>query len=185
MARLGAEAVAAAALVGQNLGAQKPERAERAVWLTGFSNMLFLVVVAVVFIVFAGPLVRIFTREPAVIVFAVDCLRCIAYGYGLYAFGMVMVQAFNGGGDTLTPAYINLFCYWLFQVPLAHVLAMPFEIGAQGVFVAITSSESVVALVSVVVFRRGRWKLQQVRLKIDVHAVELVFGPGAGGPMYA
>jgi len=153
---------AAATLVGQNLGAQKPERAERSVWITALSNMVFLGGVTIVFIIFAEPLVRIFTNDPEVVPFGVDCLRYISYGYVFYAYGMVMVQAFNGAGDTMTPTIINLFCYWLFQIPLAYVLAMPLGLNAQGVFLAITISESTIAVVGVLAFRRGRWKMRKI-----------------------
>jgi len=153
---------AAATLVGQNLGAQKPERAERSVWITGLSNMVFLGGVTIVFTLFAEPLVRIFTNDPAVVPFGVDCLRYISYGYVFYAYGMVMVQAFNGAGDTMTPTIINLFCYWLLQIPLAYVLAMPLGLNAQGVFLAITISESTIAVVGVLAFRRGRWKKREI-----------------------
>ena len=153
---------AAATLVGQNLGAQKPERAERSVWISGVSNMVFLGAVTIIFLLFAEPLVRIFTDDPIVIPFAVDCLRYISYGYIFYAYGMVVVQAFNGAGDTTTPTIINLCCYWLFQIPLAYALAMPLGLGAQGVFLAITISESTIAVVGVLIFRRGRWKARKI-----------------------
>jgi putative MATE family efflux protein len=153
---------AAATLVGQNLGAQKPERAESSVWICGFANMVFLGVVTVVFVFFAKPLVLLFTKDPAVIPLGVDCLRYISYGYIFYAYGMVIVQAFNGAGDTMTPTIINLFCYWLFQIPLAYVLAMFLNMNAQGVFLAITISESTIAVVSVLVFRRGKWKERKI-----------------------
>ena len=153
---------AAATLVGQNLGAQKPQRAERAVWITGLSNMIFLGGVTVLFILCAEPLVRLFTDDPAVIPFGVDCLRYISYGYIFYAYGMVMVQAFNGAGDTNTPTLINMFCYWLLQIPLAYALALWAGMGAQGVFLAITISESTIAVVGVLVFRRGRWKERKI-----------------------
>jgi putative MATE family efflux protein len=149
---------AAATLVGQNLGAGKPERAERSVWVTGFANMVFLGVVTVVFVIFAEPLVGIFTTDPAVVPYGVDCLRYVSYGYVFYAYGMVMVQAFNGAGDTYTPTVINLLCYWLFQIPLAYALAIPAGYGAQGVFLAITIAESILAVVGILAFRRGRWK---------------------------
>src|SRR5215475_1844388 len=110
---------AAATLVGQNLGARKPQRAERSVWLTGLSNMCFLLIVAITFILFAERLVGLFTQDPEVMPYAVACVRFISYGYVFYAYGMVMVQAFNGAGDTTTPTVINLCCYWLFQIPLA------------------------------------------------------------------
>ena len=153
---------AAATLVGQNLGAGKPDRAERSVWVTGLANMFFLGLVAIAFIIFAEPLIGIFTTDPAVVPYGVSCLRFISYGYIFYAYGMVMVQSFNGAGDTNTPTVINLCCYWLFQIPLAYSLAIPFGFGAKGVFVAITISESLLAVVSVLVFRRGKWKTRKV-----------------------
>jgi putative MATE family efflux protein len=153
---------AAATLVGQNLGAGKPERAERSVWLTGFSNMIFLGIVAIIFIIFAEELIGIFTTDPAVVPYGVDCLRFISYGYIFYAYGMVMVQAFNGAGDTFTPTVINLFCYWLFQIPLAYALALPFGLGTRGIFLAITIAESMIAVVGILAFRRGKWKERKV-----------------------
>jgi putative MATE family efflux protein len=153
---------AAATLVGQNLGAGKPDRAERSVWLTGLLNMLFLGGVAVVFVLFAEPLVRIFTRDPAALAFGADCLRLVSYGYVFYAWGMVVVQAFNGAGDTTTPTWVNFFCYWLVQIPLAWTLARTMELGPNGVFLAIMISESLLAVVGMVLFRRGRWKTRVV-----------------------
>lgn len=153
---------AAATLVGQNLGAGKPARAERSVWVTGSANMCFLGLVAIIFVTFAERLIGIFTTDPAVVPYGVACLRFISYGYIFYAYGMVMVQSFNGAGDTNTPTLINLACYWLFQIPLAYTLAIPLGFGAKGIFVAITIAESMLAVVSVVVFRRGKWKTQKV-----------------------
>ncbi len=153
---------AAATLVGQNLGAKSPDRAEASVWLAGAYNMVFLVGVAVVFIVLAEPLIRLFAEEPEVIRYGVSCLRWVSYGYGFYAWGMVMVQAFNGAGDTYTPTIINLFCYWLFQLPLAVLLARMTGLGPTGVFMAITSAESLIAVIGILVFRRGRWKQREV-----------------------
>ncbi len=153
---------AAATLVGQNLGAGKPERAERAVWLTGGFNMVFLGGVAVAFIVWAEALVRFFTGDPEVVVMAASALRIVSYGYVFYAWGMVMVQAFNGAGDTVTPTWINIFCYWLFQIPLAWTLSRSLHLGPQGVYLAITIAESVIAVVGIVCFRRGRWKTRVV-----------------------
>jgi len=153
---------AAATLVGQNLGAGKPDRAERSAWLTGFYNMIFLGSVAVVFIAFPGPLIRIFTDDPEIIAIGVDCLRFISYGYIFYAWGMVMVQSFNGAGDTFTPTWINLFCYWFFQIPLAWTLARTAGLGPRGVFMAITLAESLLAVVGILVFRRGRWKTRAI-----------------------
>ncbi|MEK7728216.1 MAG: MATE family efflux transporter [candidate division KSB1 bacterium] len=153
---------AAATLVGQNLGAHKPERAERAVWVAGLCNMAFLGVIAVLFIFFAKPLVELFTRDPEVVPLGVDCVRYISYGYVFYEYGMVMVQAFNGAGDTNTPTLINLGCYWLFQIPLAYALALLTDLGARGVFLAITISESTLALVAILLFKRGRWKERKI-----------------------
>jgi putative MATE family efflux protein len=153
---------AAATLVGQNLGAGRPDRAERAVWFTGGFNMVFLGGVAVAFVVWAEALVRFFTGDPEVVATAASALRIISYGYVFYAWGMVMVQAFNGAGDTVTPTWINVCCYWLFQIPLAWTLSRSLNLGPQGVFLAITIAESVIAVVGIVCFRRGRWKTRVV-----------------------
>ena len=153
---------AAATLVGQNLGAGKPERAERAVWLTGLYNMGFLALIGITFILFAEPLVGFFTTDPVVRALGAECLRIVSYGYAAYAWGMVMVQAFNGAGDTMTPTWINLFCYWLFQIPLAWALASGAGLGPAGVYWAITVAETVIAVVAIVFFRRGSWKTRLV-----------------------
>jgi putative MATE family efflux protein len=153
---------AAATMVGQNLGAHKPERAERAVYLTGFYNMLFLAAVAAVFIALPGPIVRLFTADPTVAPYAVDCLRIIAYGNLAYAYGMVMVQAFNGAGDTVTPTIINVFGFWLCEIPLAWVLAYPSGLAVRGVFISIPVSELLITLAGVAVFMRGRWKKSRI-----------------------
>lgn len=153
---------AAATLVGQNLGAGKPARAGRSVWIAGFLNMLFLGSVAIVFITFAGRLIGIFTTDPDVLRYGTSCLRFVSYGYVFYAYGMVMVQAFNGAGDTVTPTLINLFCYWLFQIPMAYGMSTVLGLGPTGVFAAIAISESTLAVVSMLVFRRGRWKKQKI-----------------------
>jgi putative MATE family efflux protein len=153
---------AAATLVGQNLGAGKPDRAERSVYRAGFYNMIFLGLVAIVFISFAEMIVRQFTDQPEVLRIAVQCLRLVSYGYVFYAWGMVMEQAFNGAGDTATPTIINLFCYWLFQIPLAYSLAIWGGFGERGVFLAITIAESLLAVVALLAFRRGKWKRQKI-----------------------
>jgi putative MATE family efflux protein len=153
---------AASTLVGQNLGARQPERAERSVWIAAKYNAVFLVLVAVVFIATPGPLVRVFTADAVVVAYAVDCLRYIAFGYGFYAVGMVVVAAFNGAGDTDTPTYVNLLCYWILQIPLGYVLAETLGQGPRGVFIAIAICDSLLALIAVWLFRRGRWKLRVV-----------------------
>ena len=112
--------------------------------------------------VFARPLIRINSLEPDVVRYGVSCLRWVSFGYPFYAWGMVMVQAFNGAGDTYTPSVINFFCYWLFQIPFAYALAYGAGFGPTGVFIAITIAESLIAVVSILVFRRGRWKLREV-----------------------
>jgi putative MATE family efflux protein len=151
-------ASAAATLVGQNLGARRPDRAERAVWLGGSYNMAFLTLVGIVFFAGAPWFVRAFTNDTRVIPIAVDCLRCVSLGYPFYAWGMIMEQAFNGAGDTWTPTKINLVCYWMLQIPTAWWLSQRAGYGPRGVYLAICSAETVLALVAVVMFRRGKWK---------------------------
>jgi len=152
----------AATLVGQNLGAGRPERSSRAVWTAGVCNMSFLTVVAVCFFCAARPLVSLFTANAAVAPVAIDCLRCVSLGYPCYAWGMIMEQAFNGAGDTATPTWMNFFCYWTLQIPLAWVLADRAGLGPRGVYLAICIAESVLAVVGIVWFRRGRWKAAKV-----------------------
>jgi putative MATE family efflux protein len=151
---------AAATMVGQALGARKPERAERAVWKAGFYNMCFLGAVGLLFVLFAGPIVSLFTSDPAVLPYGIDCLRIVACGFLFYAYGMVVTQSFNGAGDTFTPTLINLFIFWLWEIPLAYALAIPFGFGPRGAFLAITIAFSTFAVVSVLIFRRGRWKMK-------------------------
>lgn len=153
---------AAATMVGQALGARNPDRAERAVWRAGFYNMIFLGIVGLVFILFAPQIIWLFTDVPDVAKYGVDCLRIVAYGFLFYAYGMVLGQSFNGAGDTWTPTIINLFVFWLWEIPLAYLLGVQFELGPRGVFVAMTIAFSTLALVSAAVFRRGRWKTRIV-----------------------
>ena len=149
---------AAATLVGQNLGAQRPERAEKSVIACGFYNMAFLMTVSVGLILFAEPLVRVFTHEDPAVRVAVECLRILSYGYGFYAWGMVLIQAFNGAGDTRIPTLVNLGCYWVFQLPLAYAWARWWGGGVAGVFWAVPMAELLLAAVAYELFRRGSWK---------------------------
>src|ERR1700752_4047311 len=153
---------AAATLVGQNLGARQPDRAAKAVWRTGFYNMLFLGGIGVFFAIFAVPVVRLFTSDPQVIPLAASCLRIISYGNVGYAYAMVMLQAFNGAGDTVTPTIVNFFGFWLLEIPLAYFLAIPAHMRANGVYVSIVVAEAAIATAGVLLFRRGRWKGQQI-----------------------
>jgi len=153
---------AAATLVGQNLGAKQPERAQISVWRTGFYNMLFLGIIGVIFLVFATPVVRLFTNDPAVVPLAATCLRILSYGNIAYAYGMVMLQAFNGAGDTITPTWVHFFGFWLLEIPLAYFLAIPAHVGANGVYISIVVAEAAIATAGVLLFRRGRWKRQQI-----------------------
>lgn len=153
---------AAATLVGQSLGAGQPDRAETAVWRSSIYNMAFLGLVSVVFIAWAEVLVGLFTQDPEVAGNAVACLRIVSYGYVIYALGMVLVQAFNGAGDTVTPTIINLFCFWLFEIPLAYTLAKPLGYGPNGVYASIVAAEALMTVVAVVLFRRGKWKDREI-----------------------
>src|SRR6202140_2682245 len=153
---------AAATLVGQNLGAKQPERTATSVWRTGFYNMLFLGAIGIFFIFFAEPAVRLFTHDPEVVPLAASCLRILSYGNIAYAYGMVMLQAFNGAGDTVTPTLVNLFGFWLLEIPLAYALAIPLHMRSKGVFLSIVIAEAAIAAAGVVLFKRGRWKRQQI-----------------------
>ncbi len=147
---------AAATLVGQNLGAGEIARAERSVWLTGWFNAAFLVVVMALFLALAPQLIRFFSTQPVTLAYGIDALRIVSYGYPFYAWGMVMAQAFNGAGDTWTPTRLNFFCFWCFQIPLAWTAAHRMDLGPPGVFWSVAVSESVLALAAIAVFRRGR-----------------------------
>ena len=153
---------AAATLVGQNLGAGNPDRAERSVWFTARCNTVFLGTIGLALLAFATPIVRLFTTEPDAAAVAVACLRTVSFSYVFWGFGLVTVQAFNGSGDTTTPAWINFFVFWIVQLPLAWALSGPVGLGPSGVFVAIAVSQSLLAVVGVAVFRRGRWKGRKI-----------------------
>jgi putative MATE family efflux protein len=153
---------AAATLMGQNLGARKPDRARKAVWLAGHYNLAFLGAVGLGFEILAGPLAAFFTREPDVARHAEQCLRAVASGFLFYAYGMVLTQAFNGAGDTRTPTWINLLCFWIVEIPLAWILSKPVGMGPLGAFISVAVAYSLLAAVSALLFRRGRWALERV-----------------------
>jgi putative MATE family efflux protein len=153
---------AAATLVGQNLGAKSPERAEKSVWVTCRYNLVFLLTIGLLFALFAERLISIFTHDPYVAKFGVNCLRIVSLGFPFYAYGMVLTQGFNGAGDTTTPTLINLFCFWLWEIPIALLLSKYFGFGPQGVFVAMTVAFSSLAILSALLFKRGKWKLRKV-----------------------
>jgi putative MATE family efflux protein len=153
---------AAATMVGQNLGAGRPDRAERAVWTAAIYNMLFLGAVGLVFLAGAAPIAAFFTADPLVQPFTIRCLRIVSLGFVFYACGMVLTSAFNGAGDTWTPTVINLFVFWLFEIPLAWWLSVRGGFGPTGVFIALTAAYSMLAVVSAALFRKGRWKEQRV-----------------------
>jgi putative MATE family efflux protein len=153
---------AAATMVGQGLGAKKPERAEAAVWIAGFYNLCFLGTVGIVFVAFADQIAGLFTQDPKVLPYAVTGLRIVALGFPFYAYGMVVNQSFNGAGDTWTPTYLNLFVFWLFEIPLAYLLSVRLGMGPVGVFWAITLAFSLLAIASALLFKRGKWKAKSV-----------------------
>ncbi len=153
---------AAATLVGQGLGAGKPDRAEQAVWRAAFYNLAFLGTLGVAFFAFAPAIIAWFAPDPEVTRYGIEGLRIISVGFPLYAFGMVLTQSFNGAGDTWTPTLINLACFWCWEIPLALILATRAGFGPLGVFIAIAVAFSTMAVVSGVLFRRGKWKVRTV-----------------------
>ena len=153
---------AAATLVGQNLGAGQPERAEKSVWLTGLANMAVLILIGISFYIFAEELVRIFTDQEPVIEIGALCLRVISFGYLFYSWGMIMAQAFNGSGDTTTPTLLNFICFWIIEIPVAYILALTFGYGEIGVFLSIVIAESLLGVLGISLFVKGKWKLRKV-----------------------
>ncbi|WP_299229593.1 MATE family efflux transporter [uncultured Psychroserpens sp.] len=153
---------AAATLVGQNLGAEQPERAEQSVWKTGKYCAYFMGLVSIAYLIFAPEIIGWFTQEPNVVEKGSLCLRIIAAGYIFYAYGMVVINSFNGAGDTGTPTIINFICFWLFQLPFAYVMAITFEFGPIGVFLAIVLAEVLISIMAIVWFKKGHWKLKKV-----------------------
>ena len=153
---------ASSTLVGQNLGAKKPERAEKAVWITSWVNMILLGAIGLVLVLFPEPFIRLFINNENVIKSGVTGLRIISIGFIAYGLGMVLVNSFNGAGDTSTPLKINIFAFWLIEIPLAWVLAIKLGFEEEGVFVAIVIAESIMTLTAWLVFRRGKWKIKAV-----------------------
>ncbi len=153
---------AAATLVGQNLGAKKPDRAEASVWKTGRYNGIFMAIVSVIYLAFAPQIITLFNSTPEVVKYGSMCLRIIAAGYVFYGYGMTVIQSFNGAGDTKTPTYINFICFWIFQLPFAYVIAITLEYGPVGVFWAITLAEILIAVIGILWFKRGKWKTVKV-----------------------
>jgi putative MATE family efflux protein len=153
---------AAATMVGQNLGAGKPERSESAVWTAAFFNAAIYGLIGFGLLFVSSDVVQFFSNDSVVIDLGSDALRIIGYGFLFYGFGMVMETAFNGAGDTWTPTWINLFVFWIFEIPLAYLLAYHFDLGPHGVFWAITISFSLLSVISALLFRRGRWKQNMV-----------------------
>ncbi|HZK95310.1 MAG TPA: MATE family efflux transporter [Prolixibacteraceae bacterium] len=153
---------AASTLVGQNLGAKQPERAERTVWITAYTNMVLLGLMGILLIIFPEPLIRLFINDPEVVNSGAISLRIISYGFVSYALGMVLIQGFNGSGDTVTPTRINLFCFWLFEIPLAYLLAIVFDMKIYGICIAIVAAETALTLTAWYFFRKGKWKTMKV-----------------------
>jgi Na+-driven multidrug efflux pump len=153
---------AAATLVGQSLGAKKPERGEQAVWTAARYNMIFLGSVGVLFFFAAAPIIGLFTQDAATAQYGVECLRIVSCGFLFYALGMVLEQAFNGAGDTMTPTLVNLGCFWVLELPVAWFLASPMGMGPRGAFLSVTVSYCLLAVVSMLLFRQGKWKLRTV-----------------------
>ena len=153
---------AAATLVGQNLGANQPDRAEKSVWKTGKYNAIFMASISLVYLIFAHEIIALFSDVSDVVKYGALSLQVIAAGYVFYAFGMVTTQAFNGAGDTKTPTIINFFCFWLFQLPFAYFGAVTLDWGPIGVYLAITLAEMLIAAIAIIWFKKGKWKLVKV-----------------------
>jgi putative MATE family efflux protein len=153
---------AAATLVGQNLGAKKPERAERAVMITGWANMILLGIIGTVLVIMPAPFIGLFIDDPGVLKAGIECLRIVSIGFISYGMGMVLVNSFNGAGDTSTPLKINIFAFWLIEIPLAWILALKFGMNEEGVFIAIVIAETIMTITAWIVFSRGKWKLKEV-----------------------
>ncbi len=153
---------ASATLVGQNLGAGHPDRAEKSVWRTSFFNMIFLGFITILFLVAAQPIINLFTTDSDVSMNGVLCLQIVCIGYIFYAYGMVVNQSFNGAGDTQTPTIISLLGFWVIQIPLAYALAKSLNLGPKGVYWAIVIAETFMAIIGILIFKRGNWKRTKI-----------------------
>lgn len=153
---------AAATLVGQNLGAKKPDRAERSVWITAYVNMALMGIISIIMFVLSEQLIRIFIDDPLVIADGITSLKIISIGFIMYALGMVLIQGFNGSGDTITPTWINLISFWLIEIPIAYLLAITLGLGLTGACISIVIAESLLTLISLFLFKKGKWKLREV-----------------------
>lgn len=153
---------AASTLVGQNLGARHPQRAEQSVWITCYANMTFMGIIGLLLALFPEFFMRLFISDNAVVGLGAHALRIISFGFVFYAFGMVLIQGFNGSGDTFTPTKLNLLCFWIIEIPLAYLLAVTFEMGLTGASIAIVISESILATFAWLLFRKGKWKTRVV-----------------------
>jgi len=153
---------AAATLVGQNLGAKQPDRAERSVWLTARFNMIFMGIISIFFIATPDIFIRLFIADVRVVEIGGTCLRIMSYGFLAYALGMVLINSLNGAGDTRTPTFINLIAFWVVEIPLAYFLAISLGLKENGVFISIVVAETVLAILAFYFFKKGKWKLKQV-----------------------
>lgn len=149
---------AAATLVGQNLGANQTDRAEQSVWKVAYYSIVLLLIIGLLCLIFKEPIIHFFSTDETIVKYGVDCLFILSFGYGFYALGMTLTQAFNGAGDTITPTWINFIAYWVLQIPLAYFLAVNLNLGPRGVFIAIVIAEIFMPLLAYLVFLRGRWK---------------------------
>ena len=153
---------AAATLVGQNLGANRPDRAEKSVWRAARYNTIFMTVLGAGFVIFAPQIVGLFADDAEILRYGTSCLRILGFGYPIYAVGMIVIQAINGAGDTRMPSLLNFICFWIVQIPLAYWLATEINLGPNGVFFAIVVAESILTVLAVLLFRRGDWKRMEI-----------------------
>jgi Na+-driven multidrug efflux pump len=153
---------AGATLVGQNLGAQQPDRAETSVWRAAYINAFVMAFVMILFLTIAPQIIGLFINEPEVLKYGVQALRFVSLGYIFYGYGMVVVQGLNGAGDTYTPTILNIFGFWIFQIPFAYLVVNLLDWGPKGVFIAIVLAETLMAIAGIIIFRRGKWKTVKI-----------------------